>query len=219
MNKTDYIIRTETPKDYREVENLTREAFWNQSEPGCCEHYFVHKMRDHEDFIPELALVLEKDGKIIANIMYTKSWLVDEEGNRKTVLSFGPVSVLPEFKRHGFGKAIMERSFEIARDMGYEAIVIFGNPDNYVARGFKSCIKYEVCLEGDIFPAPLLVKELKEGFFDGRKYCYCGSTAEECCSDLDAVAEFDAGFPPKEKAWQPSQEEFFIHSHSVIVQR
>ena len=103
--------------------------------------------------------------------------------------------------------------------MGYEAIVIFGNPDNYVARGFKSCIKYEVCHEGDIFPASLLVKELKEGFFDGRKYCYCSSTAEECCSDLDAVAEFDTGFPPKEKAWQPSQEEFFIHSHSVIVRR
>ena len=64
MNKTDYIIRTETPKDYREVENLTREAFWNQSEPGCCEHYFVHKMRSHPDFLPQLACVLEIDGKI-----------------------------------------------------------------------------------------------------------------------------------------------------------
>ena len=84
-------IRPETEKDYRAVENLTREAFWNVYKPGANEHYFVHTMRSHPDFIPELAFVAEKDGEIIGNIMYTKAWLEDETGNRKEILSFGPL--------------------------------------------------------------------------------------------------------------------------------
>jgi predicted N-acetyltransferase YhbS len=67
----DIIIRLETKDDYRAVEELTREAFWNVYKPGADEHYFVHTMRERPDFIPELAFVLEKGGEIIGNIMYT----------------------------------------------------------------------------------------------------------------------------------------------------
>ena len=82
----DLTIRLETEKDYRAVEELTREAFWNVYKPGADEHYYVHMMRSHSDFIPELAFVLEKDGEIIGNIMYTKAWLEDENGERKEIL-------------------------------------------------------------------------------------------------------------------------------------
>ena len=78
-------IRLETEKDYRAVEELTREAFWNVYKPGADEHYYVHQMRNHPDFIPELAFVLELDGKIVGNIMYTKAWLEDESGARKDI--------------------------------------------------------------------------------------------------------------------------------------
>lgn len=81
------IIRNETEKDYRAVEELTREAFWNVYKPGADEHYFVHTMRNYPDFIPGLDFVLEKNGEIIGNIMYTKAWLEDEDGNRKEILS------------------------------------------------------------------------------------------------------------------------------------
>ena len=64
------IIRNETPADYRSVENLTRESFWNVYKPGADEHYFVHQMRSHPDFIRELAFVLECDSEIVGNIMY-----------------------------------------------------------------------------------------------------------------------------------------------------
>ena len=67
------IIRNETPADYREVENLVRDSFWNVYKPGADEHYYVHMMRTHPDFIPELAFVLEADGEIVGNIMYTKA--------------------------------------------------------------------------------------------------------------------------------------------------
>lgn len=217
MNTNDYIIRLETATDYRTVEQLTREAFWNLSVPGCDEHYFVHTMRSHPDFIPELALVLEKDGEIIANVMYTKAMLVDEQGIGKPIVSFGPVCVHPDHQRRGYGKALLEYSFARAVEMGYDAIVIFGNPDNYVGRGFKSCKKYNVCYGDGCYPAALLVKELIPHALDGKTWRYCESAAAAACEDKEAAAAFDAQFPPKEKAWQPSQEEFYIHSHSTIT--
>lgn len=207
-------IRRETEADYCAVEELHRNAFWNVQVPGCSEHYLAHILRKHPDFIPELDLVYELDGEIVGNVMYTKSELLEESGNSTGILTFGPIGVAPEYQRRGIGKALLEASFDIAAGLGYPAIAIFGDPDNYVARGFRSCKRYNVCLEGDIFPAALLVKELKPGFFDGRKLVFRESPAYEI-QERDAEA-FDAGFPPKEKAFRPSQETFFILSHSTI---
>lgn len=216
MNKNDYIIRLETEKDYREVENLAREAFWNLSFPGCDEHYFIHVLRSHEAFIPELDYVIEADGKIIGSIMYSKAELIDENGNIKPIVSMGPLCIHPDYQRKGLSRMLLEFTFELVKNMGYDTVINFGNPDNYVARGYKSCKKYNICFEGDVFPAALLVKTLTEDALDGRKWFYHPNNADAPCADTDAVAEFDKLFPPKEKKWQPSQEEFYIHSHSVI---
>lgn len=217
MNNKDYIIRSETKNDYREVENLAREAFWNLSKPGCDEHYFIHTIRDHKDFVPELDYVIEIDGRIVGAVMYCRSKLVDENGNEKQILTMGPLCVLPGYQRKGYGKALLEHTFVKASEMGYDTVINFGNPDNYVARGYKSCKKYNVCFEGDVYPAALLVKALKEDAFDGRKWFYHPCDADKSCEDTEAVERFDSLFPPKEKGWQPSQEEFYIHSHSAIT--
>lgn len=218
MNKNDYVIRLETSADYRAVENINREAFWNLSVPGANEHYFAHIMRKHADFVPELDFVIEVCGKVIASIMYTKSKLIDESGVEKDILSFGPICVLPEYQRMGYGRILIEHSFAKAVEMGYDTVVIFGNPDNYVSRGFKSSSKYNICLEGGVFPAALLVRELCKGVLDGRRWYYHESNVSELLNDEEKIAQFDMEFPPKIKAWQPSQEEFYIHAHSVIIQ-
>ncbi len=212
------IIRLETETDYRAVEELTREAFWNVYKPGADEHYFVHTMRSHPDFIPELAFVLEKDGEIIGNIMYTKAWLEDENGERKEILTFGPLCVAPKYQRQKLGKILIEHSFDAARKMGYDVNINFGNPGNYVGRGFVSCKKKNVSfVRPGNFPTALLVCELIPGVLDGKQWMYIPSTAADCCDDTDAVAAFDAGFAPKEMKWMPSQEEFYIYSHSSVV--
>lgn len=214
----DIIIRNETPADYRAVEELTRESFWNVYKPGADEHYFVHMMRSHPDFIPELAFVLEKDGQIIGNIMYTKAWLENEVGQRKEILSFGPLCVAPKYQRQKLGKILIKHSFDVARKMGYDVNINFGNPGNYVSRGFVSCKKKNVSfgVSGN-FPTALLVAELIPGALDGQNWMYIPSTAADCCEDADAVASFDATFPAAEKKWMPSQEEFYIYSHSSVV--
>ena len=66
----------------------------------------------------------------------------------------------------------METSFEKATALGYDVIVIFGSPANYVARGFKSCKKLNVCADNGRDPAAMLVKELVPGALDGRKWVY-----------------------------------------------
>lgn len=208
------IIRHEQEKDYRIVETITRNAFWNLNVPGCDEHYLAHVVRKHADFVPELDLVAEWNGQVVGNVMYTKSKLIDETGKEKISLTFGPISVQPEFQRRGISRELLEYSFVKAAELGFDVIVIFGNPGNYAARGFKSCKKYNVCLEQGVFPAAMLVKELKPGALDGRRWYYYESPAYHI--DSDKVREFDSLFEPKEKKWMPSQEEFYIHSHSVI---
>lgn len=208
------IIRNERPEDYRAVEELTREAFWNLHNPGCFEHYLIHVLRHHEDFIPELDLVAEVDGKVVGNIVYTKAKLVDEQGNVKEILTFGPISVLPSYQRKGIGKALLSRSFEKALELGYDTIVIFGHPGNYVTSGFKSCRKFNICVGDNIFPTAMLVKELKPDVLDGRKWNYVESPAYDI--DPEEAEKFDKTFAFKEKKYQETQEEFYIYSHSRI---
>lgn len=207
-------IRNEQETDYNRVEEITREAFWNLYFPGCIEHYLVHVMRSHKDFIPELDLVIEVDNRIIGNIMYTKAKLVDESGEEKDILTFGPFCILPEYQRNGYGKKLLEYSFERAAALGYDVIVIFGNPNNYVSRGFKSCKKYNICLDNGTFPSAMMVKELKPDVLDGRKRVYRQSPVFEI--DEQEAGRFDDGLKSLEKKYLPCQEEFYIHSHSVI---
>lgn len=209
-----FVIRNERESDYRKVEEIHRDAFWNLHVPGCSEHYLAHIIRGHKDFVAELDYVCELDGQVVGNIMYTKSRLVDEQRNTVETLTFGPVGVIPALQRQGIGKLLLEKSLHEAVKMGYKAVVIFGNPGNYVARGFRSSKRYHVCLEGDVFPTALLVKELEQGFFDGRKYYFYESSAFEI-EEGDAET-FDKSFAYREKAFQPSQEEFYIYSHSVV---
>lgn len=207
-------IRNETPADYRAVEELIRRSFWNQYVPGCHEHYLAHIIRPHRDFLPELDLVLELDGEIIASVMYTRARLVDESGEEKSILTFGPFCTAPEYQRQGYGKRLLEESLARAELLGGEAVVIFGSPANYVSRGFQSCKKYQVSLEGGTYPAAMLVKELKPGVLAGRKWTYVQSPAFDF--DEGEAEAFDRQFEPMEKGWQPSQEEFYILSNAAL---
>jgi predicted N-acetyltransferase YhbS len=207
-------IRREEQTDYERVEEITRKAFWNLYTPGCNEHYLVHVMRSHKDFLPELDFVIEVDNQIIGNIMYTKARLIDEAGEEKNILTFGPVSILPEYQRRGYGKKLLEYSFEQAAALGYDVIVIFGNPGNYVSRGFKSCKKFNVCLEDGTYPTAMLVKELKPNVLDGRKWVYYQSPVYEI--DEQEALCFDDALEKMEKKYLPCQEEFYILSNSII---
>lgn len=211
----NYTIRNEEPKDYRAVEELTKRAFWNVNMPGCNEHFLLHEIRKHPDFLKNLDFVIEVDNKIVASIAYTRATLSNSTGETKDVLSFGPISVDPDYQRKGYGKALMSHTFELGKKLGYPCVVIFGHPSNYVSSGFKCCKRFPVCLEGDIYPTALMVKVLDDTFFDGTKWYYKDSPAFEI--DDSKFDDFDKDFPQMKKQELPAQEEFYIYSKSQVV--
>ena len=130
-------IRLETPADYRAVEELTREAFWNVYRPGCTEHYVLNRYRGNPDFIPELDFVMEEDGRLIGHVMFSKAELVLPDGGRKSSWTFGPISIHPDYKRRGYGLRLLEHALGKAREMGVGFLCMEGNIDFYRHAGFS----------------------------------------------------------------------------------
>jgi putative acetyltransferase len=202
------IIRNEREKDYRIVEELTREAFWNLYVPGCSEHFILHNLRNNVDFIPELDFIAEKEGQIVGHIVYSRAKIIDKQGVEKEVISFGPVSVLPGFQKQGIGSGLINHTIGIAGDMRYPAICIYGDPRYYSRFGFRCGEKYDIKTADDKFAFALLVLELKQGALNNMPGRFIESTAFEV--DDNKFAEYDVTFPFKVKAETESQREFRV---------
>ncbi len=193
----DITIRLERKPDYRAVEELTREAFWNYYSPGCDEHYLVHIMRESSAFIKELDFVAICGQTLVANIMYTRALILGDDGIRHPVVSFGPVSVLPEFQGRGIGSGIIEHSKEAAKNMGYTAILIYGDPEYYKRAGFLVAETYFIGTPENAYAASLLACELTPGALSGCR----GRFFTDGIYELDQckAQEFDRTFSYKEK--------------------
>jgi predicted N-acetyltransferase YhbS len=212
--KMNIKIRSEEERDYHAVENLTREAFWNLYFPGCSEHYLVHTMRNHPDFIKELAFVAELDGELIGNIMYTRAWLLDAENQKKEIVSFGPLSVLPRYQRKGVGSALIEHSIRHVVRRSIDGIVIFGDPHNYCKHGFKSGKDLNISDMNGEYPYGMLALELKENALSGNKWKYVYSDLYNI--NEEELGEFDRAFARKEKEVTYTQEIFSIAFRSYV---
>ncbi|MBF7097740.1 GNAT family N-acetyltransferase [Alkalibacter mobilis] len=199
-------IRNEEPKDYRSVEEIAREAFWNLYFPGCHEHFVIHKMRDHKDFIRDLAFVVEVDDQIVGGIFYTHSKIVSEKNKEYKTISFGPVFISPEFHRKGLGKELITHSIEVAKKMGYRAILILGYPYHYEPYGFLGGKRYNISMADEKYYKGLLILPLYEGALDNVSGHAVFSDVFDV-KDEDAD-EFDKSFMPKEKKYQASQDEY-----------
>ncbi len=207
-------IRNELEKDYRATEELTRAAFWNVHVPGCDEHYLVHVMRNHPDFVPGLNFVAIVEHQIVGNIMYAKSRLINEENFCIDTLTFGPVSVLPEMQKKGIGSALIQHSIKKAVADGYKAIVIEGHPYNYCKHGFVGAKSVNVSNSEGRHPYSLLVLELDMGCLQGHAWKYYPSEVYNLNENM--CKEYDCLFPAKEKGFKPSQEEFRIASNAYV---
>lgn len=201
-----YQLRLETENDFNEVENLTREAFWNKYCPGCTEHYVLHRYRTLPDFVRELDYVIEEDGRIVAHIMYSRAEIQADNGQIVPILVFGPVSVLPEMQGKGYGNIIIRHTLNKAAELGYGVVAITGNPAYYHRFGFVSGnlvgIYYSDMPREEEAPF-FMVKILKDGFMDGITGTYHDPKGYE--TNEDEVEAFDASFPPKEKKKLPGQ--------------
>ena len=211
---SNFAIRVEEPRDFRTVETLTRESFWNVYHPGCTEHYVLHCYRDNPDFIPELSLVMEVDGKIIGHVMFSKAELALEKDGRPTSeklpsWTFGPISIAPDYKRQGYGLALLKYALEKAKSLGIGFICMEGNLAFYSHAGFDLASKLKIhyhCEPKDSEVPYFLAQELIPGYLNGIEATYTPPkgyfVAEE---NPQAFAKYEAEFPYKEKLVLPGQ--------------
>ena len=206
MSEKNITIRPETESDNRAVENLTREAFWNVYRPGCMEHYVLHCFRADPAFVPELDLVMELDGTLIGHIMYARSEIACSDGRALPIMTFGPISIAPEYKRQGYGKCLLDYSMEKAKEMGAGALAITGNILFYGKSGFVPAKSKGIRYADDPDASYLLIKELTPGFLSGISGTYKDPEGYFVCErDPDGFAQFEATFPEKEKQKLPGQ--------------
>lgn len=207
-------IRQETVNDRIVVEELTREAFWNLYRPGCDEHYLVHIMRDHPDFIGDLAYVAEIDNRIVGNIMYTKSYLINEKEEKLETVTFGPLCVHPEFQRKGIGSALISFTKQLVIQKDYPAIIIYGDPHNYYKQGFKTGKDYNISTMEGKYPLGLLVLDLGTGKLNNHSWRFKESSVFEL--DQEKVENYDQLLPFKEKTTALSQNLFSMLIRSFV---
>lgn len=199
-------IRKERLEDVANVEALTREAFWNLHVPGCSEHLAARQLRASRDFLPELDLVAVEDGRVIGNIMFTRSRVVGSMNENFETVTFGPVSVLPECQNRGVGRALIERGLTLAREAGHSVVIIYGNPDYYRKYGFRAGREYGIRTADGKYHAALQALPLAPSGLDGVSGRFLESEAFE--TDADQLEAFERLFPPMEKLVTPSQAEF-----------
>lgn len=201
-----YSIRLEKKEEYREVENLVRESFWNVYRPGCLEHYVLNQLRNDPAFVSELDFVMEKDGRLIGQNMFMRAVIQADDGREIPILTMGPICIAPEFKRQGYGKILLDYSLEKATELGAGAICMEGNIDFYGKSGFVTAstfgIRYHDMPEGEDAPF-FLCKELKQGYLSGISGEY--TPPQGYFVDETEVEEFDKSFPPREKLKLPGQ--------------
>ena len=202
-------IRLEQPQDYREVENLTREAFWNVYRPGCLEHFVLHQYRDNPDFIKELDFVMEEDGQIIGHVMFSKAEIILNDGTPFPAWTFGPISIHPDYKRKGYGLQLLTYAIKKAKAMGIGMLCMEGNIDFYKHAGFDFASKMKIHYHDEPVESEVpyfLAQELIPGYWAGHEGTYCPPQGYFVANmNPEAFEAYDATFPAKEKLVLPGQ--------------
>ena len=193
--KDNIVIRSEEKGEYRKVENMVRESFWNIYRPGCMEHYVLHQLRKDAAFVPELDLVMEQNGELIRQNMFMRASIAADDGREIPIMTMGPICIAPQWKRKGYGKILLDYSLEKAKELGYGALCFEGNIDFYGNR-------YHGLSEGED-ASFFLCKELIPGYLEGITGEY--TTPEGYFVDEKEAEEFDRQFPRKEKKKLPGQ--------------
>lgn len=192
FNLAKVVLCGETSNDYYVVEKMIRAAFWNLYKPGCDEHYLTMRLRSHPDYLPDLTRIAVYEGQIVGAIFYAKSKVITSDGE-KPVITFGPLAVAPEYQKKGIGGLLLKETLSLAKNVGYDAVIIYGEPNYYPRFGFQRCEKYEITTPDGKYLDALMVYELKK---DALKDVRGIFQASDVFFDInqDDVAKYDELF-------------------------
>ena len=147
--------------------NLVEKVFTESegAESGKIVRNVVEEIRSKRFYLPKLDLIMvDEEDKVIGYAMFSRFHLEGKYENQLLLLS--PVAVKTELQRQHISKELIEFGFKRAEEMGYEAVIVEGNPQNYNPRGFVTSCNYGIVAGPNVkLPAPecLMVKELAAG--------------------------------------------------------
>ena len=191
-------IRLEDENDYMEVEKLVRDSFWNVYRPGAFEHYIVHNLRNDDSFIPDLAYVIENDGKIIGHINYSRG-LLDFGSKKIDAVVLGPIAIHKDYQNQGMGSRLIEYTLNLAENT-FPFVFVIGDENYYHKFGFESASNRNLYLHGtdSTEECPFfMIKVFDENKLQNSKGIFFNP--EVFNVNPEDVDEFDKKFEYKEK--------------------
>lgn len=140
-------------------------AKWDGPEEGKIVRNLVKEIRAKKYYLPELELIMVNEcDEVIGYAMFSRFHIEGRYEDELLLLS--PVAVKTELQRQHISKDIIEYGFEVAKRLGFKAVLVEGNPQNYNSRGFESSYKFGIEAGPNVhLPHPdcLMVKELENG--------------------------------------------------------
>ena len=129
----------------------------------------VEEIRAKKYYVPELEFVMtDENGQLLGYAMFSRFHLNGKYDDKLLLLS--PVAVRTDMQRKHISKELIEHGFEKAKQLGYTAVIVEGNPQNYRSRGFVTSATFGIVASPNVgLPATecLMVKELVPNGLDG----------------------------------------------------
>ena len=144
-----FTIRKEKKTDFLQVSNLIQDAFKNEINSDHREHVLVENLRKSNSFVPELSLVAEIQDKIVGYILFSKIVIVNSKKTYET-LALAPVAVDSIYQHRGIGSQLILNGHKIARDLGYNSVILLGHETYYPRFGYKKASSYDIKLPFDV---------------------------------------------------------------------
>jgi predicted N-acetyltransferase YhbS len=147
------------------------------AEEGKLVRRLVEEIRSKRFYLPELELVMvdSDTDAVIGYVMFSRFHLDGKYEDELLILT--PAAVKTALQRQHISKELIEYGFERAKELGYKAVIVEGNPMNYRNRGFVTSADYGITAHESVgLPAVecLMVKELIPGGLEGihGQVCY-----------------------------------------------
>jgi putative acetyltransferase len=136
---TEVRVRPEAPADRPAIRSVVLEAFRADDHPEPPEADLIDALRDSDAWLPELSMVAERDGEVVAHALLSR---VTVGPDARPALSLGPVAVRPAHQNEGLGTAVVRAALDTARAAGETLVVVLGEPAYYGRFGFTAADRY-----------------------------------------------------------------------------
>jgi putative acetyltransferase len=160
------MIQKEKPEHYQAVHEILLTCFEKEAEAN-----LVNALRDNgKAILSLLSLVALNDEEVIGHVMFTPvntSPLSESKG-----LGLAPLAVKPQYQKQGIGAQLVKEGLRLCSELGYDYVVLLGNPKYYQRFGFMKASNFDMQNEYGADDAFMLIKLSNRNLQNGLiQYC------------------------------------------------